>query len=163
MSLQGSELSIKRTGIWRPIFELKDEQHSYGKLSHKGTWKPKVIIETAQKTWVISGMGWRNAKISTDQEGEVAWISQDFWRGKTSFSAHDGFTAKLVRPSFWKNIMTWVTPDGTELVRISGRIFNQPVISINPQAPQNPWLLLLAFLLLEMYEMRKRHAAAAAS
>ncbi len=156
-------LSIKRAGFWRPSFEIMDGQHSYGELSHKGTWKPKVIIETAQKRWVVSGMGWRNAKISTDEEGEVAWISKDFWRGKTSFSAHDGFTAKLVRPSIWKNTITWVLPDGTEVIRLAGRTFKSPVISFNPQAPENPWLLLLAFLLLEMHEMQKRHAAAAAT
>lgn len=160
-SLLTNELTVKRSGFWRPVYELMDGQYSYGMLRYEGAWRPKAIIETADSNWVLSRKGARAAEIKSIEGESMAETKQSFWGSEVTFSANDGFTARLVKPSIWKGTMFWEAADGTELVNMKPRLFNMPVISINVQMKQNRWLLLLAFLALEIHLKRQKQAAAA--
>ena len=158
-----NELTIKKNGFWTPSYELMAGQHSYGSLRNEGVWKAKVIIQTTNQTWVISGSKWRNAKIETVEGEPLASITSNIWGGKVKFTAQNGFTASLVRKSVWSGEFAWVADDQTELLTIKPAPFKMPVIKINAQAGENRWLLLLAFLALEFHLTRQRHAVAAAT
>ncbi len=156
-----TEFVVKKEGFWRPSYQLTDGQYSYGMLRHDGVWHTKVIMETADQNWIVDGTKWKNRPIKT-QNGEVlATISHNFWGTKVTFAANDGFTATFEKPSVWKGLTIWKAADGTELVSIEPRIFKTPIITINPKAKQNKWLLMLAFLALEISLERQKQAAAA--
>lgn len=156
-----TEFVVKKEGFWCPSYQLTDGQYSYGMLRHDGVWHPKVVMETADQNWIIDGTKWKNRPIKT-QNGEVlATISHNFWGTKVTFAANDGFIATFEKPSVWKGLTIWKAADGTELVSIEPRIFKTPIITINPKAKQNKWLLMLAFLALEISLERQKQAAAA--
>ncbi|MBS7566703.1 hypothetical protein KHS38_20025 [Mucilaginibacter sp. Bleaf8] len=156
-----NELTVKPNGFWKPTFTLTDGQNSYGTLRYEGVWRPKVIVEATDQTWVISGMKWRNIKITTAQGEPLGTVSGNFWGNKITFTAIDGFTATFITQSLWKSIFSWQATDGTELVTFKARAFKQPLIYINEQAKQNQWILILAFLALEIQLTRQKHAVAA--
>lgn len=155
-----NELTVKRSGFWRPTYELTDGQYSYGMLRYEGSWRPKAVIETADGIWIVSRRSAKVAAIKSIEGESVAEKTESFWSSEIKFSAYDGFTARLVRPSIWKSTMFWAAEDGTEIVNLKTRMFQMPVISIHVQARQNRWLLMLAFLALDNHLKRQRQAAA---
>ena len=157
------ELTVKRHGLWRPRYELTDGVHSYGTLRHEGFWRSKSIIDTAEGNWVITGKGWSGAEIKNTADQSSATTSGNLLGTTVTFSAHDGFRATFTKPSIWKNTTVWKAEDGTALLSIKSRSFKMPVIYIDVQAQQNRWMLLLAFLALQIHLTRQRHAAAAAT
>jgi hypothetical protein len=156
-----NELTVKRNGFWRPVYELMGGQYSYGTLRHEGVWKPKVIIETAEHHWIIQGMGWKKGEITNPKGELVATVTRNFWDTKVTFTTHDGFTATFEKPSVWKSHTVWRTADGAELLSFNPQFFSPDIININQKAKPNSWLLLLAFLALEIHLSRQKRAAAA--
>ena len=162
-SLTTTELIVKRIGFLHPTYELTDGQYNYGILRNEGTFKPRVFIETGEDTWLITGNGWRNTDIKNIEGETIGYTSTDFWSQKITFTAIDGFTATFVKPSFWKSISVWQATDGSEILSIRARAFNTPVITFTAQFKQNRWILMLAFLALEIHLKRQMHAVAAAT
>ena len=161
-ALLTNEIIIKREGFWRPTYQFTDGQYSYGLLRHEGFWRPKVVIETAGHNWVTDSSKWKNRAVKTEKGEVLANLNHNFWGTKITFTGNDGFTATFEKPSIWKGLTIWKTADGFELLSFEARLFKLPVIKINPKAKQNKWLLMLAFLALEIsLETQKRAAAAA--
>ncbi|PRY52851.1 hypothetical protein B0I27_105321 [Arcticibacter pallidicorallinus] len=156
-----NELTVKRNGFWRPTYELTDGQYSYGLLRYEGSWRPKVKIETADTDWIVNAKGGKGSEIKTIEGESIAVTSRSFRSTKITFTAYDGFVATFVKPSIWRSKTIWEAEDGTELLHIKSRPFKMPVITFNVQAKQNRWLLLLAFLALEIH--LKQQAAVAAT
>ena len=161
--MPAAELIAKRNGLLRPTYELTDGQYSYGMLRREGAFRPRVIIETSEKSWLLTGNGWRSSDVSISDGESIATTSTSFWSQKVTFTANDGFTATFVKPSLWKSLSVWEASDGSEILRITSHAFKMPVITFSPQAKQNRWLLLLAFLALEIQLKRQQHAVAAAT
>jgi len=154
---------VKRESFWRPVYQLSDGQYSYGLLKHEGVWRPKITIETAEQNWIIEGTERKNRQVKTEKGEVLATVVRNFWDSKVTFTGNDGFTATFEKPSVWKGLTIWKAADGTELVRIEPRIFKTPTIKINHKVKQNKWMLMLAFLALEISLERQRRAAAAAA
>lgn len=162
-TLLTNEIVLKREGFWRPTYQFTDGQYSYGLLRHEGVWRTKAVMETAGQHWITDVSKWRNRPIQNEIGEVLATVSRNFWGNKITFTAPDGFTATFEKPSIWKGLTIWKAADGTELLSIEPRFFRTPLIKLNPKVRQNKWLLMLAFLALELsLEAEKRAAAAAA-
>lgn len=162
-ALLTNEIIIKREGFWKPTYQLTDGQYSYGLLRSEGTWRPKLVMETAKQNWIIAGMKWKRREITTEKGEALATLTRNFWDTKIIFTGNDGFTATFEKPSIWKGLTIWKAANGMDLVSIEPRVIKTSVIKINEKAKQNKWLLMLAFLALVLSLERQRHAAAAAS
>ncbi len=160
-TLRTNEIILKREGFWRPTHQFTDGQYSYGLLRHEGVWRTKAIMETAGETWITDSSKWKNRPIKNEKGEELATLSHNFWGTKITFTANDGFTATFEKPSLWRGLTVWKAANGTELLSIEPCFFKTPTIKINPDAKSNKWLLMLAFLALELsLETQKRAAAA---
>lgn len=162
-ALLTNEIIIKREGFWRPTYQFTDGQYSYGLLRHEGFWRPKVVMETADQLWITDSSKWKNREVKNAKGEVLATLSRNFWDTRLTFTGNDSFTATFEKPSIWKGLTIWRAADGTDLLSIEPRIFKTPVIKINEKAKQNKWLLMLAFLALEINLERQKRAAAAAS
>lgn len=119
------------------------------------------MIETADTNWIVNAKGGKGYEIKTIEGESIAVTSRTFWSTKITFTAYDGFVASFVKPSIWRSKTIWEAEDGTELLHIKSRPFKMPVITFNVWDKQNGWLLLLAFLALEMHLKRQQAAVAA--
>lgn len=156
-----TEFVVKRDGLLKPTYQLTDGQYSFGMLKYEGIFKRQAVIETADQIWTLDILKWKKQDI-TGAKGEVlATLSYNFWGTKVTFTTNDGFTATFVKPSIWKSLTIWKAADGTDVVYIENRVFKTPVIKVNERAKQNKWLLMLAFLALQINLERQKQVAAA--
>ncbi|WP_342648615.1 hypothetical protein [Mucilaginibacter sp. CSA2-8R] len=160
-ALLTNEIILKREGFWRPVYQFTDGQYSYGLLRHEGFWRTKVIMETANQNWITDGNKWKKRAVKNEKGEELATLSHNFWGTKITFTANDGFTATFEKPSVWRGLTVWKAAAGITLLSIEPRLFKTPSIKVNPEAKSNKWILMLAFLALELsLEAQKRAAAA---
>lgn len=158
-----TEFLVNKEGFWRPAYQLTDGQYSYGKLCYEGFWLPDIIMETAGGKWIIDVINQKQRPVKNEKGEVLATLSRNFWDTKVTFTAKDGFIAIFEKHSIWKGLAIWKDIDGDDILSIEPRIFKQPVIKFNPKAKQNKWLLMLAFLALQINLERQRKAAVAAS
>lgn len=159
---QIKQLWSKRNGWFRPTYEITDGTSSYGMLSHHGFFSSVVQIDTAGATWIIRNERFSNIQITTPEGLLIGTVNHKWFSSKMNFTAADGFTATYYRPSIWSAEYVWESKDGQVLLsyQVPGFRGNE-VFTFGDLAYEQPHLLLLAFLALELNLRRRRQGAAA--
>lgn len=142
-------------------YQVTDGTYSYGKLSYSGFLDPIVQIDTAAATWFIRKRGLSFMDVMNAEGRLIGTIERKWFTNKTIFTGADGFIAFYHKVSFWRSAYVWVKPDYQVLLSCESSVFNRTEsFNYSDLAYEQPYLLLLTFLALELNLRRRRGAAA---
>jgi hypothetical protein len=166
--LQTNELSVLRHGFFRPWFELSDGQFCYGKLSTIGSWKPIVVLETAQGSWTVKHKGFMSKTFFIQQPEEVTigTVIPAMLSRKIDLSMNDGFTASFIVKAFLSRTSQWVNEQYGDILSIKPSLwsFKTPftvTIDLN-LLKKIPYLPLITLLGVNLILLKQSQAAAGA-
>jgi hypothetical protein len=164
-----SQLTVRRSGIFNPSYQLVDGACSYGKMYFKGWFTRTGYIETAGGSWVFKQTKWYCTDINiTDTMGQrIASASTGVWKGGVTLTFADGTALQYRRNGIFSTVQSWYSGAYGNLLNIKIKVFSNKtpfVISFEPIITKtniNP--LLLAFMGTNVIVTRRAQAAATAN
>jgi hypothetical protein len=166
--LRTNELQITKHGFWQPWFELTDGQFIYGKLSQSGFWKPTIILETAQKTWLIKRKGAFNRSLTIDDANgaEIGIIVPELFSNKIKLTLSNGFEATYLKKKTFSRTFSLISDQYGDIMDIKTALWTikKPFnISITPGLAKSvPDIPLMALLGIKLIMIRQARANASA-
>ncbi|WDF75302.1 hypothetical protein ACFGVS_02340 [Mucilaginibacter sp. AW1-7] len=166
--LRTNQLIIIRNGFFRPSFELSDGQFSYGKLSYGNIWKTTMILESAQKTWIIKrkAIFSRTLLIKDVNEIELGAITPEILSRKVKLSMNNGFEAVYAYKKIFTRTFSLTNDQYGDILSVKTAVwgFKKPFeVSIDldklKSIPDMPLLVLLG---VNLILIKQAQAAAAA-
>ena len=157
-----------RHGLFRPWFELTDGQFCYGKLSYRNFWKTTVVLETANKTWVIKrkGIFSRSLLIEGSDGFSLGTITPELWSRKINLSMNNGFEAVYLNKKFFTRVFNLTSSQYGDILSIKIEIwaFKTPFkVSVDldklKSIPDKPLLTLTGINLILMKQAQAASAA----
>jgi hypothetical protein len=166
--LRTNQLIIIRNGFFRPSFELSDGQFSYGKLSYGNIWKTTMILESAQKTWIIKrkAIFSRTLLIKDVNEIELGAITPEILSRKVKLSMNNGFEAVYAYKKLFTRTFSLTSDQYGDILSVKTAMwgFKKPFeVSVDldklKTIPDMPLLVLLG---VNLILIKQAQAAAAA-
>ena len=167
--LRTNELSVLRHGFFKSYFELTDGQFYYAKLSQLSIWKPIMLIETAQGSWVIKRKHLFSRTIFIQQPEDViaGTVTPELLSRKINLTMNDGFEAKFLAKAFFTRTYTWVSDQYGDILEIKPSLWswkNAFKVTINLNLLKDiPALPLLPLLGVNLILLKQSQAAAGAN
>ncbi|AMR33144.1 hypothetical protein A0256_17835 [Mucilaginibacter sp. PAMC 26640] len=168
--IKTNQLSISRKGWFNPCFELTDGQFVYGKLSHSGTFKRTVRIETADGYWTLKrgSLFSRVMDLRRNEDERSGTLSPEIWKNKIVLKMANGFEAEFIRKKLLSSSHTWDAGLYGELLQIKLKPFSFKtpyVVTINTDNTKSeksgiPPLPLLTLMGVSIIIHRQKEAAA---
>jgi hypothetical protein len=163
------ELTIVKTGVFNPSYELTSGSYSYGKMYFKGWFKRIGYIETANGNWVFQQKrSYYNDLIVSDANGQAIATTKatNIWNRGTTITFADGMAIELRRNGgVFSKIKSWYSEDYGSLLNIESKAWSAKtpfIVSFEPIITKtniNP--LLLAFMSASIIITRRQQAATA--
>jgi hypothetical protein len=166
--LRTNELVITRNGFFKPSFELSDGQFTYAKLSYASLWKTTVILESAQKTWIIKrkGIFSRSLLIKDTNEMEIGTVMPEILSRKVKLSMNDGFEAIYLNKKLFTRTFSLTSDQYGDILDIKTNLwgFKKPfTVSVDlDKLKKIPDMPLLALLGVNLILIKQAQAAASA-
>lgn len=166
--LRTNELSVTRNGFFRPSFELTDGQFSYGKLSYGNLWKTTMILESAQKTWVIKRKAIFNRSflIRDRDEMEIGIVTPELFSRSVKLSLNNGFEASFQYKKLLTRTFSLVSEQYGDILGVKAAMwsFKKPFnVSVDLDKLKTiPDMPLLALLSVNLILIKQAQAANAA-
>jgi len=165
------ELTIVKTGMFNPSYELTNGSYCYGKMHFKGWFKRIGYIETANGNWIFKQKRWyyNDLIVSDANEQAIATTkATTLWNRGTTLTFVDGTAIQLQRNGgVFSKIQSWYSETYGNLLNIEAKVWSTKtpfIVSFEPIITKtniNP--LLLAFMGTSIIITRRQQAAAAAN
>lgn len=160
-----SKLYLQRHGWVKPEYELRDDLHSYGKLTFKTvSLKNRGMAELAGSVvnFKFSDTWKREISVTDENENLIGTLKSKTFSFTSTFTLVDGTQYILKRTSFWKASYEWENGTNGRLITIKLNPFssNDEVFIEQSTVPLHifPLLTFVGFYLIIA---RQRQAAAA--
>ncbi|MDN3580934.1 hypothetical protein [Mucilaginibacter flavus] len=165
--LRNNQLAITRTGFFRPYFELSGGQFTYGKLSYASLWKTKMILESAQNTWIIKRKGAfsRSLLVTDSNEMELGIVTPELLSRKVNLMMNNGFEAVYLAKKLFTRTFSLTSEQYGDILDIKTELWGMKkpfTITVDlDKLKQIPDMPLLALLGVNLILMKQAQAAAA--
>ncbi|GAA3979463.1 hypothetical protein [Mucilaginibacter dorajii] len=166
--LRTNELTVTRNGFFRPCFELTDGQFIYGNLSYANLWKTTMILESAQKKWIIKRKGIlsRSLLVKDINEMQIGIVTPEILSRKVKLSMNDGFEAMYLNKKLFTRTFSLTSDQSGDILDIKTTLwgFKKPFTILVDLDKLNkiPNMPLLALLGVNLILIKQAQAAAAA-